>query len=68
MSNIVRPKDRTVYHLRKRALTEQVTERELYLCLNNILQARGHFLMENIDFTRDTIKFEDYKKLFYDTF
>jgi CRISPR/Cas system Type II protein with McrA/HNH and RuvC-like nuclease domain len=49
------PKDRTVYHLRKRALSEQITLRELYLCLLNMLHARGHFNMEMYDFTKEGV-------------
>ena len=62
-----KPTDRTVYHLRKRALNEQVTEREVLLCLYNMLHARGHFLLETIDFTKDTISFDEYKSKFYGT-
>lgn len=55
----------TIYHLRQKALKEQVSKRELLLCLYNILQARGHFLLENIDFTRDGITFDAFKDKFY---
>ena len=58
---LAKPTDRTVYHLRKRALNEQVTEREVLLCLYNMLHARGHFLLETIDFTKDSISFDEYK-------
>ena len=61
-----KPADKTVYHLRVRALTEQVTKREILMCLYNMLHARGHFLMETIDFTQNTITFEDYKERFYE--
>ena len=64
---LAKPTDRTVYHLRKRALNEQVTEREVLLCLYNMLHARGHFLLETIDFTKDTISFDEYKSKFYGT-
>ena len=64
-NGIVRPVDKTVYHLRQRALTEKVSERELLLCLYNMLHARGHFLMETIDFSKDSITFEDYKEHYY---
>ncbi len=47
---IKKPNDKTVYHLRSRAIREQVTKREILLCLYNILHARGHFLNETIDF------------------
>lgn len=66
-AEIPRPVDRTVYHLRNRALNEHVNERELLLCLYNILHARGHFLMETIDFSKDSISYEDYRNLFYET-
>ena len=59
------PKDRTVYHLRKRALSEQITLRELYLCLLNMLHARGHFNMEMYDFTKETITYEEFADKFY---
>lgn len=58
--------DKTVYHLRKRALTEQISKRGIYLCLLNILHARGHFNMQQIDFEKDTIRFEDFKDKFYE--
>ena len=50
-----RPKDDTVYHLRKRALSEEVSTRELILCLYNICKTRGHFLMETVNFEKDSI-------------
>ena len=61
------PKDHTVYHLRKRALVEKVTPRELFLCLYNIAQARGSFTMQNVDFenSKEAISFDMYKELFY---
>ena len=65
-NGLVRPKDETVYHLRKRALSEKVSKRELLLALYNICGARGHFLMENIDFSHGSISFEDFKEKFYD--
>ena len=64
-NGLTRPTDKTVYHLRQRALTEKISERELLLCLYNMLHARGHFLMETIDFSKDSITFEDYKEHFY---
>lgn len=64
-NGLTRPADKTVYHLRQRALTEKISERELLLCLYNMLHARGHFLMETIDFSKDSITFEDYKEHFY---
>ncbi len=63
---ILRPIDKTIYHLRKRALSEKVSKRELLLCLYNILHARGHFLMETIDFVEtDKITFQDFEDKFY---
>ena len=56
-NGLVRPKDETVYHLRKRALHEGVSKRELLLALYNICGSRGHFLMENIDFSHGSISF-----------
>ena len=65
--NITRPIDDTVYHLRKRALNEKVSERELLLALYNICKTRGHFLMETIDFEKsDNLTFEYFKEKFYD--
>lgn len=64
---IERPKDKTVYHLRKRALSEKVTKRELILCLYNVLHARGNFLMETIDFSKDNITVNDYIDYFFET-
>ncbi|MFV0382019.1 MAG: type II CRISPR RNA-guided endonuclease Cas9 [Breznakia sp.] len=46
-------KDDSIYHLRKRALSEQVSVREIFLCVYNIAKTRGHFLLETIDFTKD---------------
>lgn len=63
---IKRPKDKTVYHLRNRALNEKVEKREIILCLYNILHARGHFLSETIDFSKRKVEFEDFKERFYD--
>ena len=61
------PLDKTVYHLRKRALSERISERELYLCFMNMLHARGHFNMETYDFSKGTITFEEYKDRFYNS-
>ena len=60
-----KPQDKTVYHLRKRALSEQVTDRELHLCLLNMLQARGHFNMEMYDLSKQTVTFDEYRERFY---
>lgn len=63
---IQRPLEKTVYHLRKKGLFEQISKRELLLCLYNMLHARGHFLMETIDFANtNTISFDDFKEHFY---
>lgn len=59
-AKIHRPIDETVYHLRKRALKEKVSKRELFLCLYNICGTRGHFLMENIDFANNSSIDADY--------
>lgn len=65
---IQRPLEKTVYHLRKKGLLEQISKRELLLCLYNMLHARGHFLMETIDFANtNTISFDDFKEHFYTT-
>lgn len=65
---IQRPLEKTVYHLRKKGLFEQISKRELLLCLYNMLHARGHFLMETIDFANtNTISFDDFKEHFYTT-
>ena len=54
--------------LRKKGLFEQISKRELLLCLYNMLHARGHFLMETIDFANtNTISFDDFKEHFYTT-
>jgi len=59
------PKDSTIYHLRQRAISEKVNIREILLCLYNILQARGHFLLETIDFNKDGITFDLFKERYY---
>ena len=59
------PADNSVYHLRKRALSEQVEKRELLLALYNICGTRGHFLLETINFSKGGISFEMYKDRFY---
>ena len=65
--SIVKPIDRTVYHLRSRALKEKVSKREILLCLYNVLHARGHFLSEMINFEEgENYSFDDFKKIFYD--
>lgn len=61
-----RPKDDTIHHLRKRALNEKVSRRELFLALYNICGTRGHFLLENIDFSREPISFDLFKERFYE--
>lgn len=65
--SIVKPIDRTVYHLRSRALKEKVSKREILLCLYNILHARGHFLSEMTNFEEgENYSFVDFKNIFYD--
>lgn len=62
-----RPKDETVYHLRKRALHEKVSLRELLLALYNICGTRGHFLMENVNFdSQEGITFDLFRERFYE--
>ena len=56
----------TVYHLRQKALKEEVSVRELFLCLHSILTARGHFLNETVDFSKEGITFELYCERFFD--
>lgn len=36
----------TIYHLRQYALQNKVSKRELFLCLQNIVKTRGHFLLD----------------------
>ena len=64
-ADLPKPADETVYHLRVRATKEQVSIREMYLCLYSILHARGHFLMEDIDFSKDALSFDDFKEMYY---
>ena len=65
-NGIERPKDDTVYHLRKRALKEKISKRELFLALYNICKTRGHFLLENVDFeNNNAIDFPDFWSKFY---
>lgn len=41
----------TIYHLRQYALKNKVSKRELFLCLQNIVKTRGHFLLDGkVDF------------------
>lgn len=56
----------TVYHLRQKAINEKISQREILLCLYNILQARGHFLFDTIDFTKEGLSFEIFKNKFYE--
>ena len=65
-SKYTRPIDDTIYHLRKRALKEKVSKRELFLCLYNICKTRGHFLLEDIDFSKGRIPFEEFRDRFYE--
>lgn len=62
---VKRPQDETVYHLQLRALHEKVNMRELAMALYNICGIRGHFLMENIDFSKNSIDFSEFKERFY---
>lgn len=62
---VKRPQDETVYHLQLRALHEKVNMRELAMALYNICGTRGHFLMENIDFSKNSIDFSEFKERFY---
>lgn len=55
----------TIYHLRKKALKEKVSIRELLMCLYNICKTRGHFLIENIDFNTDGVSYDVFKERFY---
>lgn len=62
-----RPKEDTVYHLRLKALNDKVSLRELLLCLYNICGTRGHFLMENINFSSsEPITFDFFVEQFYE--
>ena len=63
---VKKSQDETVYHLQLRALHEKVTMRELAMALYNICGTRGHFLMENIDFSKNSIDFSEFKDRFYD--
>ena len=63
--NFTRPKLETIYHLRKYALHNPVNERELLLCLYNICKTRGHFLLESVNFERETVDFPLFKEKFY---
>ena len=56
----------TVYHLRQKAIVERVTKREILLCIYNILQARGHFLLDTIDFSKEGINYELFRNKFYE--
>lgn len=62
---VKRPQDETVYHLQLRALHEKVNMRELAMALYNICGTRGHFLMEIIDFSKNSIDFYEFKERFY---
>ena len=65
--SIQRPVYDTVYHLRKHALHEKVSIRELLLALYNICGTRGHFLMENVDFeTSEGISYTLFEEKFFD--
>lgn len=64
---LIIPNTYTIYHLRQKALKEQISKREILLCLYNILQARGHFLLDTIDFSKDGLTFNVFKTKFYET-
>ena len=64
--DLKKPDVYTVYHLRQKAINEQVTKREILLCLYNILQARGHFLLDTVDFSKNEISFNMFKDKFYE--
>lgn len=61
-----RPKDETIHHLRMRAISEAVTIRELFLALYNICGTRGHFFMESIDFSNDSITYPLFEQKFFE--
>ena len=64
--SFTRPNYDTVYHLRKAGLSGvQLNNRELLLALYSICRSRGHFLMEDIDFSKDNITFSEFKDKFY---
>ena len=63
--DIPKPKYETVHHLRAAAIREKVSKREIMLALYNICQTRGHFLMENIDFSHESISYDLFKERFY---
>lgn len=50
---------KTIYHLRKKALEEEVSTREMILALYNIVKTRGHFQMENINFQNESIPMDE---------
>ena len=64
---LYRPEDKSIYHLTDRAIREEVSTREMFLCLYSIAHHRGHFNMDHIDFSKDSFTFEEFKGLFYDT-
>lgn len=59
-----RSDEETVYHVRKKGLSKQLSTRELFLSLYNIAQTRGHFLLENVDFRKGSITYEMFKENF----
>lgn len=64
-NNFKRPEPETIYHLREYALNHEVSMRELILCLYNICKTRGHFLLETVNFERETVDFPLFKEKFY---
>lgn len=55
----------TVYHLRNKALKEEVSTREMVIALYNICKTRGHFLLETVNYEKETITFDIFKEKFY---
>lgn len=50
------PECSTIYDLRKKGLTQNLTPRELFLSLLNIVKTRGHFLLEDkVDFSKNGV-------------
>lgn len=58
--------EKTVYHLRKRGLTKELSTRELFICMHNIAKTRGHFYMDTIDFEKGSIKYELFEQKFFE--
>ncbi|MGL5021481.1 MAG: type II CRISPR RNA-guided endonuclease Cas9 [Mycoplasmatales bacterium] len=56
----------SIYHIRQEGLTNKLSKREIYLSILNIIKTRGHFLIENVDFTKESIPFELFVENFFD--